>query len=263
MKTLISAFALAALALPLWPQDVSGGRLRVSLADPSRPAQLVVSSINGRITVHGTDRNDIAVLPRGGDSHHDRSDGMRRIDTGHGGLSLSQTGNVVTIGTGAPYNSDLTLEVPVSTSLNLKSVMGDVDVDNIAGDIEAGSTNGRIRLTNVSGAAVLHGVNGNIVAVFTHIPSDKPMSFSTLNGEIDITLPADARATLKMKTTNGDAYTDFDMTLHSGGNTAEGTGGGFRRHTAADHTITGTINGGGPEIQVVTFNGSIKIRKGH
>ena len=34
-----------------------------------------------------------------------------------------------------------------------------------------------------------------------------------MNGEIDVTLPADIKANLKMKVDNGDMYTDFDVKL--------------------------------------------------
>jgi len=259
MKMLIPAFALAALAIPLWPQEQPGGT--VELADPSRPARLVVSCINGRITVHGTDTKEIAVTAKGGDHPHtERSDGLRRVAGGLGALSIDQTGNVVTIGPGPGMtNADLTFQVPVHASLKLKSVMGDIDIDNISGDIEAGSTNGRIRLTNIDGAAVIHGLNGSIIATFSQAPKDKPMSFSSLNGDIDVTLPADTNALLRVKTNNGETYSDFDIHLQpvSGGN----PDGGHRRITI-EHGITGTINGGGPEIQFTTFNGNIKIRKG-
>ena len=263
MKIFIPAFALAALALPLWPQGPSADRINVPLADPSRPARLIISCLNGRVTVHGTDSQEIGVLTRGGEKRHtDRPDGLRRIDTGLSGLNIDQSGNVVTIGTSAAMNNaDLTLQVPLATSLKMKSVMGDLDIDNVAGDIEAGSTNGRIRLTNISGAAVIHGLNGSIVATFTHVPADKSMSFSSLNGDIDVTLPADTHARLKVRTNNGETYSDFDIHLEPGPVSGDTHDAGHRRITI-EHGITGTINGGGPEIQFVTFNGNIRIRKG-
>jgi DUF4097 and DUF4098 domain-containing protein YvlB len=180
------------------------------------------------------------------------------------GLAVDQSENTITVSTRSfMTNADLSLHVPVNTSLKLKSVMGDVVVDGVTGDVEAESTNGRMTLTNISGAAVVHGINGSIIATFARVPPDKPMSFSSLNGDIDVTLPADTHARLKLKTNNGDAYSDFDITLQPQNANVEESGDRGHRRITIDHSAVGTINGGGPEIQLVTFNGNIKVRKGH
>ena len=102
---------------------------------------------------------------------------------------------------------------------------------------------------------------------------DKSMSFSTFNGDIDVTLPADTKAALKMKTENGDIYTDFDVTLNPQSaptveekkvkektkNKESRTV--TRRRVRTDGNSYGTINGGGPEMQFTTFNGRILIHK--
>lgn len=267
MKTFcfIVAFAAAAALCPA--QDESPDHVTVPLADPSRPAKVIASCINGRITVHTGANGEVAVDAKGGSGrrHGGDREGLHRIDMSGSGLSIDQSENTITIGTHAlMMNSDISLRVPVNTSLKLKSVMGDVIVDGVSGDIEVESTNGRMTLTNISGAALVHGVNGAIIATFTHTSGDKPMSFSSLNGDIDITLPADTHARLKMKTTNGDAYTDFDVALQPQSSNVEDSGNrNGRRHITIDHSAVGTINGGGPEFQLVTFNGNIKVRKAH
>jgi len=240
-------------------------RVNIPLADPSRPAKLIATCVNGRITVHAGGAGEIAVEATGGGmQRHNRAerDGLRRIDTGGGGLSIDQAENVITVGAHAGMtNADLSFQVPANTSLLLKSVMGDVVVDGISGDVEIESTNGRMTLTNLSGAALVHGTNGAIIARFARITPDKPVSFSSLNGDIDVTLPADTRAALKMKTTNGDVYTDFDVRLQPSSAVTQESGERGHRRISIDHVTSGTINGGGPEIQLVTFNGNIKIRK--
>jgi DUF4097 and DUF4098 domain-containing protein YvlB len=266
MKTLTLVVALTAAAALCRAQEGSPDRVTVPLADPSRPAKLIVSCVNGRITVHAGANREIAVEAKGGADKHRNAerDGLRRIETAGSGLSIDQAENVVTVTTHSfMTNADLSFRVPANTALKLKSVMGDVNIDGVSGDIEVESTNGRMTLTNVSGAALVHGINGGIVATFTQIPPDKPMSFSSLNGDIDVTLPADTRARLKMKTNNGDAYSDFDISLAPQNAVIEDTGDSRRgrRHISIEHATTGTINGGGPEIQLVTFNGNIKIRK--
>jgi len=93
-----------------------------------------------------------------------------------------------------------------------------------------------------------------------------------MNGSIQVTLPADLKARLKMKTDRGEIYTDFDVKVESvtGSTTVAQDGGGknglpglpqLPRLTHSDRTLYGTINGGGPEMQFITYNGRIVIRK--
>ena len=109
-------------------------------------------------------------------------------------------------------------------------------------------------------------MNGRIVATLAQVSAAKASSFSSMNGSIEVTLPADLKARLKMKTDHGEIYTDFDVKVESvTGSTTFATngggksGGGALPHT--DRTLYGTINGGGPEMQFTTYNGRIVIRK--
>ena len=89
------------------------------------------------------------------------------------------------------------------------------------------------------------------------------MSFTSLSGSIDVTLPAGAKARLKMKTNSGDIYSDFDITMEPGAKPVttddRKAGGKYRVHT--ESTMYGAINGGGPEITLTTFSGNIYLRK--
>ena len=122
-------------------------------------------------------------------------------------------------------------------------------------------------------------MNGRIVASVTQVSAAKASSFSSMNGSIEVTLPADLKARLKMKTDHGEIYTDFDVKVESAtGSNAPTTiaqdGGrdsGKKNGLPSlpqlpglprlDRTLYGTINGGGPEMQFITFNGRIVIRK--
>ena len=60
-----------------------------------------------------------------------------------------------------------------------------------------------------------HTVNGNITVGLDHVTPDKPMSFSSLNGRVDVTLPGDTKARLRLRTTNGAVYSDFDVKMEA------------------------------------------------
>ena len=113
----------------------------------------------------------------------------------------------------AAWRSCLSLEVPVQTSIKVEAHNGPVEIDGVHGDIEIDSHNGHVTLTNVSGTANVSSRNGTIVASIDRVESTKPTSFSSVNGKIDITFPADLKANLKLKAFQGDIWTDFDVMM--------------------------------------------------
>jgi hypothetical protein len=250
----------------------------VPLKDPSRPARIEARLMSGGITVRGADVKEVSVEARSRgergererDRHSDRpdrSDGMKRLDLpGNAGLDVTEEDNVVTIKTSSMNRpADLVITVPRRSSLRLKCMNdGDIHVEQVDGEIDANNLNGRITLKNVSGSVVAHSLNGAVFATIDRIDSGKPMSFSTMNGDIDVTLPDNLKANVRMKTDNGEIYSDFEVKLIAGAS-VEGHNSGRQPdgsyHLRFDHALRGTINGGGPEFQFTSFNGQIYIRR--
>jgi hypothetical protein len=52
-------------------------------------------------------------------------------------------------------------------------------------------------------------MNGEIEASFTQLHEDRPLSFSSMNGEIELHLPTDAQANVRFRTQNGTILTNF------------------------------------------------------
>lgn len=269
MKHLILILPLLA-AGAAWAQD-AGERVTVPFSDPSRPHTLKVNLIDGGITVKGYDGKEAIIETRGGggEREHHRmprgAEGMKRIQNTSMGLTAEEEDNVLTIGAHPGREVDLTIQVPVNTSLKLTCVNGgDIAVDHISGEIEVNNINGGVRLTNVSGSVIAHALNKNVVVKLNSITPDKSMSFSSLNGDVDVTLPADTKARVKLKTDNGEIYSDFDVKLDASAQhpiVEDGRANRGKYRVRIDHAMYGTINGGGPEFQFQTFNGNIYIRK--
>jgi DUF4097 and DUF4098 domain-containing protein YvlB len=244
-------------------------RISVRFSDPSRPGLLKASLLSGGITVRGYEGKEVViearVRVRESSQETSRSEGMRRIATRSTGLSIEEENNVMSVNASTLTRAvDLTIQVPARTSLKLKSVNeGDIKVDHVDGDIEVNNINGAVTLTNISGSAVAHALNGKVLATFTKIDPQKPMSFSSLNGTIDVTFPASLRANVRMRSDMGDIYSDFDIRMQDTPQPvvedSRNKGGHYRVHI--DKTMYGTINGGGPEIQFKNFNGNIYVRK--
>ncbi len=268
MKKLAVFFLLAAGAA--FSQD-QPDRVSVPFSDPSRPKRLKASVLNGSITVKGYDGKEAIVEGRPEGSHHrreraDRSDGMHRIDIGGSGLVVEESDNVVTVGSRAMNdNIDLNIQVPFNTSLKLNDVNGGhITVDHIVGDVEIEVTNGSATATHISGSAVVHALNDRVLVTLDKVTADKPMSFSSLNGDIDVTLPADVKARVKLKSDNGAVYSDFDIQVDPASRkpiVQDSSSGHGKYRVQFDRATWGVINGGGPEIQLTTFNGNIYIRK--
>lgn len=191
--------------------------------------------------------------------------GMKQLSGSSSGLEVEEEDNVVTINTQSwKAATDLVIQVPVSSSLEVRSSMdGAVVIEGVSGEIDINNINGPVTLTSVSGNTLVHTVNGDITVVLTRVAADKPLSFSTMNGDIDVTLPADVKANLKMKSEQGEIYSDFDINMTrqpARSEAAEKTEQGKYRITF-DKSLYGLVNGGGQEISFNTFSGDIYIRK--
>jgi DUF4097 and DUF4098 domain-containing protein YvlB len=230
-----------------------------------------VSLLAGGITVKGYAGKEVVVEAKTRDEgkpaeRNPAPAGMKRIPNLSTGLTVEEEDNVISIGTGMMNRAvDISLQVPMHTSLKLKSINdGDIRADQVAGDLEVNDINGAVTLNQISGSVVAHALNGEVKATIASVDPNKPMSFSSLNGDIDVTLPPDVKANVVMKTDQGEIYSDFDVTLDQAAakpavEGAEGKGGKYR--LKIDRTLHGKINGGGPEFQFKTFNGNIYIRR--
>jgi len=248
-------------------------QLSVPFSDASRPGWVKASLVNGGITVVGYSGKEIVVEAhvRSKISFDDESDnskarGMKRIRMTTTGLTVEEENNVIKISTESWKRAiDLEIKVPFKTSLKLSCVnSGDIVVENVEGEMEINNVNGAVTLKDVSGAVVAHALNKDLLVTFKEIDPKKSMSFSSLNGDLDITFPKNLKATLKLKSDNGDIYSDFDMSNQEANrkiveeNTRKKDG---KYRIRLEDAITVKINGGGPEMQFKTFNGDIFIRK--
>ncbi len=251
-------------------QEAAPDRVSAAFSDPARPGRLKVNVLQGSITVKGYEGKEVVVEARvraGRSSRAERGEapgGMRRITNTATGLTVEEENNVMSVSVSAFTRTvDVNIQVPLNTSLKLSSTNdGDIKVERVRGEIEVNNVNGAVALSNVSGSVVAHALNGNLVVTLDEVAPDKPMSFSSLNGNIDVTLPAATKANVTMQSDFGEIYSDFEIQLRptSAQPVMEGGKGG-RQRIRVDKAMRGAINGGGPEYQLKNFNGNIYIRK--
>ena len=283
MTAALTVFCVAALALAGLASAGETSKLTVKLTDPDKPCFVECGLLNGGITVEGYGGKEVIIEARQredsaegecSDWDHDHDDegekkskeGLKRIAVSSSAFEVEEDDNRIEVSVDSWSNStDVFIKVPRRTSLNVQCINdGDIEVSNVTGEIEAKNINGNITLAGISGSVVAYVQNGDMTAELKSVTKNKPMSFASFNGDVDVTLPAGVKATVKVSTHTGDAYSDFDIKVLDRPaevieDNDEHTDGKYR--VRIEDAFYGNINGGGPEFDLSTFNGDIYIRK--
>ncbi len=272
-ESVIAALLLLGSVRPGFGQEVAKEQLTVALSAPGKPGSLEVKLVRGGIRVTGYGGKDVVIdaaarankpTSAGSPANPGSAAGLKRISTTHSLiLTAEEKNNRVEITT-EPWKGpvDLTIRVPRNFSLKVGTVNdGDITIENVAGELEITNANGDITLSQIAGSAVANTVNGDIKATFSSITAGAPMAFSTLNGKVDVTLPANTSVALKMKSDRGEVYSDFDVALSkSQPKVTRSSQNGLNR-ISTDNWTYGKLNNGGAEVMMQTFNGDIFLRK--
>jgi len=138
-----------------------------------------------------------------------------------------------------------TVKVPDSARVALETTNGRIGVVNVTAGTKVGTTNGEIEGRGLAGAVKASTTNGSVELEMGNLSGD--VEVETTNGSVTVRVPADAKATISTRWTNGGIDVD-------GGLKVETTEASKRR-------FDGRLNGGGPRIDVETTNGSITLGK--
>src|SRR5215216_1954838 len=240
----------------------------VPFTDPGRPGNVRISTLNGRVTVRAATRTDVLIETRGVERDrvrrgNERASGLRKL-TSTAGFEAVEENNQMVISTNANDDVELIVHVPTRTNLKVSGTNGGpITIEGVDGEIEVNNTNNSILLTNVSGSVVAHSTNGDVKASMARVTAQKSMAFASFNGNVDVTLPSSLKATFKLRSDMGDVYTDLDLQVKTETTTSPNP----RRENGrlrieVNRSMTGALNGGGPEIELRTFNGNVYLRKG-
>lgn len=276
--------------------SAQGNEFTVPLSDPAKRGKLKANINYGSITVKGTARKDVLVKYKSVEededdndndndndnddrhNHHidvkvnvnghseDKSkskDGLKRISGGGIDLEVSENANAVKVHSDSwNHKINLEIEVPSGFDLDVSTYNdGDLMITNIQGELELTNYNGEITALNISGSVVATSYNGEIKVTFDKVTDGTPMSYSTFNGDIDITFPATLKASLKMKTEQGEIFTGFDINIKSTGPIQKKDAKSGVYKVVVDEWKYGDVNGGGAEISMKNYNGDIYVRK--
>jgi hypothetical protein len=137
------------------------------------------------------------------------------------------------------------VRVPAKVGLISRTVNGEINALELAGNVESHTVNGSINIST-SGYAQAKTVNGDISAKLKDANWSGAIDFKTVNGGITVELPSETNSTVEASTVSGDISSDFQLTI---------LGTISRKH------LSGTIGGGGRELNLKTVNGSIHLRR--
>jgi hypothetical protein len=146
-------------------------------------------------------------------------------------------------------NNDVVVEfvvrVPAGVRFDGRTVNGEVEARSLGADVRAHTVNGGIEVST-RGYVEAKTVNGSINARFGNANWTGMLDFETVNGSIELELPADTSTDVRAETLNGDVTTDFPISVQ--GNYSK-------------RKMSGVIGAGGRELALKTVNGAIRIRR--
>lgn len=254
-----------------YAQSGSTEQLTVPLSSPGKSYTLKAELVTGSIKVASYDGKDVIidVLVGKGEDDAEASNvtenGMKRISTSGGSYEVTakEHDNTVIVNTSNPNKSfNLSLKIPQDVKLKLGTVNdGNIEVENVKGELEVTNVNGEIKLSNIAGSVVANTINGDVTVTFASIDPKAPMAFSTLNGNVNVTLPADTKANLKLKSDMGEVYSDFDIEIDKTQPKVNKTSEPGMYKIKKDDWVYGKINGGGPEMLMKNMQGDIYVKK--
>ena len=263
----IAALAMTTIVTQAQNQNQNSNEFTVPLSDPAKRGKLKAHINYGSITVKGSARKDILVRYKMADDENDEKEntknGLKRIGGGGMDLEVAESDNNVKISSNS-WNHKLALEVevPIGIDLDVKTYNdGDLIISNIQGETVLTNYDGEITALNISGSVMATTYNGDIKVTFDKVTAGTPMSYSTYNGDIDIALPAAHKASFKMKTEQGDIYSDFEVNFKNSGPVQQKETKAGVYKVVVDDWKRGDINGGGPELTIKNYNGDIFLRK--
>lgn len=226
---------------------------------------LDLSIVNGDISIHGEERNDIEIEL--GDLRKNTADEIFDIKHEEGSLAIIQKDSKKLLKTFNVKDVDVTVKVPLTLILsgNIKNVSGDFEIKSFAGlhsglstrngdidinginnvDIKVNIINGDLKMVSVSGAVKINNVNGDIsLSASTYNKVD----INNVNGDISISGRFDLKEDAKIKIVSGDVNLNCEEFING--------------HKIFVNSVTGdnNIKGNFPEDAVVQQGGLKELK---
>jgi hypothetical protein len=144
---------------------------------------------------------------------------------------------------------DIDLEQSLAASYDLHTNSGSITVDGAKGNLKADTDFGNVTIRNAQSVTLTVETNSGTVQ-FSGSLGVGPHFIKSDFGGIDISLPADSKLTVDLKTDFGSIKSDLPITIILNGRSS---------NSNSDH-IGGDINGGGEQLTVQANSGNINLK---
>ena len=212
--------------------------------------QTSIKTSGGNIDL-GTLGADGDVATSGGNIHVGRAFKSISVYTSGGEIEIGDVGGELKAATAGGNVGVGSIEGNAS----LKTSGGNISLGRGMGSVVAKTSGGNIELREVAGSVEAKTSGGYVQAVLTSGAHGKS-SLASAGGWIEITLPADTKATIEARINLGRNRDEGKYDIKSDFAPAE--------KAKEDHAIVGKylLNGGGDVITLETSNSNIRIKKG-
>jgi DUF4097 and DUF4098 domain-containing protein YvlB len=188
-----------------------------------RNGRVTIQNLYGNVSITAWDRDEVLVEPT--------ADSLS-IRTLYAGSDADR-----------PTSVEYRITVPRRIHLdNVVLTNGQLSLNGLLGRVKASAVNGDILALKLGGEAELSTVNGRVEAGFDRTSPANPISLSSVNGLIDLTIPPGSGANLEARNLSGGIASDV----------------GRVARTEAGHRLI--VKGSGPQIRLHSVNGGISIR---
>ncbi len=137
-----------------------------------------------------------------------------------------------------------TISMPATARLDIDDHNASVHVSGLRNDLRINSHNGSIEISDFDGGANVETHNGDVRVAYSRFA--KSSSFETHNGAIEVQMPGQTRFHINAHGHHLGVNSEFPIVTSSMG--------GSR--------YVGDVNGGGPELRLVTHKGTFRLIQG-
>lgn len=164
--------------------------------------QVQLSMFRSSVKIVGHSGDEVIIETRDYSAPPKQAEGLKPLynqveDNTNLGLSVTKSNNTLTIAKASRADAEYVIRIPKNAAVVYKETTwenGEISLADLDGEIELKLNNSDATLTNVSGPVVANNTNGTIKVIFSSLNQSKPSAISTVNGDIDITLPAKDKA---------------------------------------------------------------------
>lgn len=179
----------------------------------------ILSAAN-QLVVEGYSGNEVIIEVDGGSkAFPEEAEGLRVISAGvvdntGTGANVTTEENIMKIRLPkSRYFGNFKVKIPQNVPVNIKengNAYGKWYIGGLDGEVEINTSYSTVNIKGVSGPIIARCGYGKISVVYDKLNPDKPNSISA-SGAVDVTLPSDTKANLRLENNYGEIFTDFDL----------------------------------------------------